>query len=260
MRSPNTVTAACLGAVVVATCGAMASAQAGTPGATASAVTPAMSLRQEFNAPFVGILSPDGKLRINGDWSGVGGNPILRANSRVANGRLTLRANATSSAEVQTIPRRLYGPGCYQTRLKSARPSGVVTSYFWIADGYDLPEVDIELLSKDRTATSGKLWATVHLADGTPRTTIVPLGFDPAAAFHTYAFAFTSTSVTWYVDGRVVKRLTGLPAGLGTGRPLTGYVMANAWTGNPWIGTPPTRDTFAAYDWMRGWEGATTCA
>ncbi len=219
-----------------------------------------MTLRQEFNAAFAGNLSPDGKLRINGDWPGTGGNTILLANSQIANGRLRFRANATSSAEVQTIPERLYGAGCYATRLKTARVPGVVTSYFWIGDGYNLPEVDIEFLSKDRRGTWGKVWLTVHLADGEARTSTVRMPFDPSAAFHTYAFAFTSTSVTWYVDGRVVKRLTGLPAGLGTGQPLAGYVMANAWSGAyEWVGPPPTRDTFAAYDWMRGWEGATTC-
>lgn len=79
---------------------------------------------------------------------------------------MRFRANATSSAEVQTIPERLFGVGCYATRMKTARTPGVVSGFFFIGDQYNAPEVDVEILSKDRRLNSGKVWLTVHLGDG----------------------------------------------------------------------------------------------
>ncbi len=256
-----------LGTAVALTTAALAvTSAAGASGIRAEGVPPeraatGLALNESFNAPFTGTMSPSGLLRINGDWPGTGGNTILRSNATVGGGLLRFRANATTSAEVQTVPERLFHAGCYSTRMKTARPAGVVSSFFFISDAYAAPEVDVEILSKDRRSTSGKVWLTAHLGDGTQRQAVVPVAFDPSAGFHTYSFALTSTTVTWWIDGVRVKRFTGLPANLGGAGPIGGYVMANEWSGAyEWVGLPPTRDALTAYDWMRGREGVTTCA
>lgn len=139
-----------------------------------------------------------------------------------------------------------YGYGTYQVRMKAARGSGVVSSFF-VYNGSPWDEIDIEILGKDPTKLH-----TNYFTNGTGgHETVIDLGFDASAAYHTYAFTWTPTSIEWFVDGRKVHGEYGARGPLPT---HPGQLMMNLWTGrgiDDWLGPfAYTGPVTAQYDWM----------
>ena len=99
---------------------------------------PPPEINQKFGA-WTGTTSPDRMWRINGDWSGTGGNQILISNAsfqaNVAGAddgnvlALTVPGNARQGAEIQSLPQFRYG--YYESKIRVTPIPGVVAS-FWI--------------------------------------------------------------------------------------------------------------------------------
>jgi len=110
-----------------------------------------------------------------------------------------------SSGEVQS--RAVYGHGYFESSLRAARGSGLVTGFFtYTGPHYKKPwhEIDVEILGKD----TRKVQLT-YFTDGKKVKKTVPLGFDASRDFHVYAFDWQPGWITWYVDGVPVHRVDG---------------------------------------------------
>ncbi|MCW2246877.1 endoglucanase [Azospirillum fermentarium] len=116
-----------------------------------------------------------------------------------------------SCAEYQT--NQHYGYGIYQVNLKAVRADGVMTSVsHYTGPPFNDPwdEITMGIAGKD----TGKLEVS-YVSNGTPhRDTVIDLGFDAAADFHTYGFEWKPDRITWLVDGKPVHTVTGAPGSL----------------------------------------------
>lgn len=141
-----------------------------------------------------------------------------------------------SAAEYRT--KQFYGFGTYEVVMKPIKNDGVVSSFFTYtgpSDNNPWDEIDIEFLGKDTTCvqfnyfTNGK---GLHEY-------VYDLGFDASEEFHTYAFKWTETSITWYVDGKEVYTATeNIPT-------TKGKIMMNVWPGT------------GVDDWLKAFDGKT---
>lgn len=132
--------------------------------------------------------------------------------------------------------------------MKPIKNNGVVSSFFIYtgpSDSNPWDEVDIEFVGKDTTKVQFN-----YYTNGTGgHEHYHSLGFDAAGGFHTYGFAWTEGSITWYVDGQEVYTAS-------ENIPVTpGRVMMNVWPGinvdgwlNPFDDTVPLH---AEYQWVR---------
>lgn len=107
-----------------------------------------------------------------------------------------------SSGEVQTRDTAHYGS--YRVKMKPAKGSGLVSSFFTYADSGNA-EIDVEFLGKN----TAKLHCTCWKDGISSEEAVISLGFDAASAYHEYGFDWTPGSITWFVDGRPVHTKTG---------------------------------------------------
>lgn len=151
-----------------------------------------------------------------------------------------------SGAEYRT--RDFYRYGMYEVKMKPIKNNGVVSSFFTYtgpSDNNPWDEIDIEFLGKDTTKVQFNYFT--NGAGG--HEYIYDLGFDASEEFHTYAFEWLPDSITWYVDGKSVHKVTeNIPS-------TASKVMMNVWPGtgvgswlNAFDGNVPLR---AEYDWIR---------
>jgi CubicO group peptidase (beta-lactamase class C family) len=220
-------------------------------------------INQQFNATWPSNISPDGLWRINGPWTGTGGNemdPTLAVISPTFGQKgggfisLTSAANQKRGSEIQTL--KGYGYGYYETRLQVTSVPGVCDSFFWIeSPNYGPHEWDIEFLTNESWITSpnsGQVHLTLHPSNST---FVLPLGFNPSKGIHRYGFLWTAGQIVFTVDGKAAHTFT--ESDLTTS--ATGFIMANTWTGNPnWGGGPPTKNATSTYAYVKFAPGATT--
>jgi endo-1,3-1,4-beta-glycanase ExoK len=179
-----------------------------------------------------------------------------------ASGIMSLRLDNTScpsgcsgkpyaSGEYRTND--FYGYGKFETRLKAAAGSGLVTSFFTYSgpsDGLPHDEIDIEILGKDTT----KMQVNYFVNDVGGHEVLVDLGFDAAAAYHNYAIVWSAGSIKWYVDNSMVYMVSATPC---TALPsVPGRIMVNLWAGtgvDSWLGpfSYPGTPIYAQYDWIQ---------
>ena len=147
----------------------------------------------------------------------------------------------------------LYSYGRFEARLKAVKNPGTVTSFFTYtgpSDGQPWDEIDVEILGKNTTQLQ-----TNYFTNGVGgHETVINLGFDAAAGYHTYAFEWwNGGTINWFVDGRLVHRENGSRGPLPT-RPQR--IMMNLWPGvgvDSWLQrfTYPGTTLTAGYDWAR---------
>ncbi len=127
-----------------------------------------------------------------------------------------------------------YGYGIYTVRMKPSNQHGVISSFFTFAGPYDVApgttictplqqpgsqqgvhhnEIDIEFLNKDNDPVDARgqpipqmqvNFYTNDDAYSQRHEFLVPLSFNPAAAYHVYGFAWTRAGIAWFVDGHIV--------------------------------------------------------
>ncbi|KAH8556908.1 concanavalin A-like lectin/glucanase domain-containing protein [Umbelopsis sp. PMI_123] len=90
--------------------------------------------------------------------------------------------------------------GSIETKLKSAPVNGIVTAFIWMSPGGD--EIDYEWVSNDAQSSYYYHAIPDYSKEGSYT---VP---DDSTAFHVYRITWTSESITWYVDGKVVRTVT----------------------------------------------------
>lgn len=176
-------------------------------------------------------------------------------NVKFEDGRLTLgtrriktKVSGYTSSELQRSG--FYGYGRYEVIMRAANAPGVVSSFFTYA-GADMgdphDEIDFELL--------GRSTRKAHLnyfSNGVDSPVDVDLWFDSSEGDHLYAFVWLPDSISWYVDGVMVRRVA---SGGNVRMPsATGRVMASVWSANrkvsEWAGWPTVSTASATYSCM----------
>ncbi len=136
--------------------------------------------------------------------------------------------NQFAGASIRTDETHHYG--YYETRLKAASGSGVVTGFFTYTGAYygtQHDEIDVEIL--------GKSTRQLHIAwfvDGALNNAFVPLGFDAATCLHDYGFLWEPNALTWFVNGQPVFRQ---PRSDGNIPQVPGHLFVNVWAADPSI-------------------------
>jgi len=146
----------------------------------------------------------------------------------------------------------IYGYGKAETRMLAAKNDGIVTAFFTYTgptDGNPWDEIDFEILGKDTTKVQLN-----YFKNGTGgHERVINLGFDAAAAYHNYAIVWTSSAITWKVDGTTLHQVTGTASTLPS-HPM--HVMMNLWNGSgvdPWLKpfVYPGKPIQASFDWAK---------
>ena len=141
--------------------------------------------------------------------------------------------------------KRNYGYGFYSVSMKAAKCSGVVSSFFTYTNRNGWDEIDIEFLGKDTT----KIQFNYYTKGVGGHEYLYDLGFDGAADFHEYAFEWLEDSITWFVDGKAVCRVTkNIPTN-------NTQIMMNVWNAknlNHWVGAFDSSKlpVSAEYEWI----------
>lgn len=161
-----------------------------------------------------------------------------------------------------------YHYGDYEVSMKPSANGGTASTFFVCTGPYDLKdgvpnahdEIDIEFLGKDTTHVQFNFF--VNGVGGNEY--MYDLGFDAAEEFHTYGFRWLPDSITWFVDGEPVYKVTtdksaeeGKNLRVVDVLPQTaGRMLANYWCGNErawgWMGAyqGETKDNGTQYQWI----------
>lgn len=124
----------------------------------------------------------------------------------------TVDAKPYKAAEVYT--KQTYKYGRYEMRMKVAKVSGILSTFFTYKNGSEISgntweEIDLEVFGKNNATQ----WQSNVIIGVTPNVTRTE-GVHTAAAsladdYHTYALEWTPEYIAWYVDGDQVRRITG---------------------------------------------------
>ena len=129
---------------------------------------------------------------------------------------LTIRREAAPVREFTAAAiatRRTYHYGSFSAELRPAKGPGLITGLFLHRNG-PRQEIDIEFLGRDTKKmlvnvfyNPGPAGTTLEYGyRGTP--TVISLGFDAAADFHTYEIDWQPELISWKVDGLAVYQRT----------------------------------------------------
>jgi hypothetical protein len=145
--------------------------------------------------------------------------PIAQGGVRLAIERADNDKGLTSgSIATKNVPDAKLKFGRFETVLKPAKASGVITAFFlYRFDPWQ--EIDAEVLGKDTTkillnvyynpGEEGDLYNYGYR--GTP--VVVDLGFDASTDFHRYAIEWEPEEIRWFVDDRLIHvRHAGRPS------------------------------------------------
>jgi endo-1,3-1,4-beta-glycanase ExoK len=140
-------------------------------------------------------------------------------NVSVSDGNLQIRLPKRSLEGGEILSDNLYGYGSYSARMKLPDAPSSITGFFLYKSPDYESEIDIELYND----SSGRIMFTTYAGGARTHTGTLPLGFDPTAGFHEYAFSYDQSSITFYVDGQPKKTWNnGLPT-------TSMHLMVNAW-------------------------------
>jgi hypothetical protein len=146
--------------------------------------------------------------------------------------------------------------GRWETRMQMAHGNGLLSTFFtYFSDswrpGYMWHEIDIEVLGRDTnnlqsnimTGTSGTTMSVEHYFAQANLTT----------SYHTYTLQWTPDSVSWFLDGILIRTTTGAQV-VDLQDQVQSYRM-NIWSSNNtgWVGVLDAADlpAYQYVNWMR---------
>lgn len=148
-------------------------------------------------------------------------------------------AKAYKGAEIYS--NQSYQYGRYEMRMRVAKASGTLSTFFTYKDGSEIgntfwEEIDIEVLGKNNATQ----WQS-NIILGTQRPTIKTETVHTAAtsladAYHTYTLEWTPDYVAWYLDGAEVRRINGTSTVTSLVKPES--IRFNLWASitESWVG------------------------
>ena len=147
-------------------------------------------------------------------------------------------AKSYKGAEIYNANATKYGR--YVMRMKMAKGSGVLSTFFTYKDGSEISgafweEIDIEVLGKN---DAYQMQSNIILGNSPRRTTegLHTIGASLADAYHTYTLDWTPEYVAWYIDGQEMRRITDSSFVNGLTNPQS--MRFNIWASNSesWVG------------------------
>lgn len=172
--------------------------------------------------------------------------------------------NPYTGAELRTndLPSGFYSYGCYEVRMKSAGPSGTVSSFFSYRFN-PWQEIDIEIVGKNNRS----MLTNIYFNDGQPGDANndpfqvppfpepIGLSYDASQEFHNYAFEWSPGEIKWYRDGQLVKQATVEGVSPDQIPDLDMQIMMNLWVSNaPSFAGEVDDSNFpvrSEYDWVK---------
>ena len=186
-----------------------------------------------------------------------GGRMILNLKEENFQGR------SYTGAELRTDNQDgFYGYGCYEVRMKSAGPSGTVSSFFGFRYN-PWQEIDIEVVGKNNQAMLTNIYFNEG-PEGDPNNDAfqtppfpenVALSYDASEEFHNYAFEWLPGEIKWYRDGQLVKQATATGADPNQIPDIDMQIMMNLWVSDsPSFAGEVDDSNFpvqSEYEWVR---------
>jgi len=149
---------------------------------------------------------------------------------------IKLPANSLNGGEIKS--QELYGYGSYAARIKVPNAPSSITGFFLYEPPDYASEIDIEIYND----TSRRIMFTTYSGGKQTHTQTTTLPFDPTSGFHDYRFDYAPNSVSFYADGKLMKRWKGgVP-----NKPMHLYV--NAWFPTWLEGKKPLADQTVLVD------------
>lgn len=142
------------------------------------------------------------------------------------------RKSPFSSGEVQS--RSLYGHGYFETTMRAAKGSGLVSAFFiYTGPPFGKPwnEIDVEIAG----ARPNEVLLTFHF-EGESLTEQYQVDFDTTEDFHTYGFDWQPGYIEWYIDGEPVHRITNETTALPNKRQKIFMSLLGSQTLYEWLG------------------------
>lgn len=148
-------------------------------------------------------------------------------------------AKPYKAAEIYT--NQAYKYGRYEVRMKVAKGSGVLSTFFTYKNGSEIgntfwEEIDLEVFGKNNATQ----WQS-NVIIGTNRPTTKTEGLHTASTslgdgYHTYVLEWTPSYIAWFVDGTQVRRISGGQFVTSLTNPQTARL--NIWAANiaEWVG------------------------
>jgi beta-glucanase (GH16 family) len=158
-----------------------------------------------------------------------------------------------------------YSYGCYEVRMKSAGPSGTVSSFFGFRFN-PWQEIDVEIVGKNNRSMLTNIYFNEGPAGAQnndafqvpPFPEAVGLSYDASEEFHNYAFEWLPGEIKWYRDGQLVKQATVEGARADQIPDLEMQIMMNLWVSSaPSFAGEVDDSNFpvdSEYDWVRFYE------
>jgi endo-1,3-1,4-beta-glycanase ExoK len=139
---------------------------------------------------------------------------IIRWSVLVAASLFVMGANAKPYKAAEIYSKQTYKYGRYEIRMRVAKGSGVLSTFFTYKNGSEQTgtfweEIDIEIFGKNNATQ----WQS-NVIIGTNRPTSKTEGlhttpFSMGDGYHTYVLEWTPNYIAWFVDGSQVRRITG---------------------------------------------------
>lgn len=114
-----------------------------------------------------------------------------------------LPADSLDGGEIRS--QGLYGYGSYTARMKVPNAPSSITGFFLYEPPDYASEIDIEIYND----TSRKIMFSTYAGGRQTHTQTLTLPFDPTSGFHDYRFDYASKTVSFYADGKLMKRWKG---------------------------------------------------
>lgn len=159
-------------------------------------------------------------------------------NVSVSSGNLEIKlpANSLDGGEIKS--EGLYSYGSYSARMKLPHAPSSITSFFLYEPPDYASEIDIEFYND----ASRKIMFSTYARGKQTHTQTMTLPFDPTIDFHDYRFDYNSNSVSFYADGKLMKRWKG-----GVPKNLM-HLYVNAWYPTWLEGKKPLTDHYVLVD------------
>jgi len=167
---------------------------------------------------------------------------------------LSAPAKAVSSAELYQTQAEDYGR--FEARMRFAAGDGVVSSFFLWKSGSEMTgaywnELDFEKVGADCHLQTNAIFG----APSTQHSQVNTLSADLCGAYHTYAFEWTPSYISFQVDGMEVRRETGTTAQAFAQNATQGMQMHfNVWPGDASFGgnfSPSILPVHEYISWIR---------
>ena len=152
-------------------------------------------------------------------------------------------ANSYDGAGIQSI--NTYSYGSFSANIECPQASGTLCTFFLYQPDSEKKsdEIDIEIYNDG----SRKVDLVTYMLGQKNNYTQVILPFDPSESFHEYRIDYYQDYVSFYIDGKIIKKFTSkLPS-----HPM--QIMSNFWW-PAWMPYPDSKipnDSYMNIDWIK---------